>query len=115
MPALLVDGDENFRRALAVALRLEGLSVLEAASVEEAGAALAVPGAIEAAVVDLLLPGARPLLGRLPAGLRLVACSPHRESFAGLPAAVETLQKPFGPATLIALLAPRSNGSASRK
>lgn len=107
---LLVDDDANFRRALAIALRLDGLTVTEATTAAEARVALA-SDRFTAVLVDLLLQDgeAHALLEHLchdsPARLA-IACSPHPEALAAaeerIPG-VARLRKPF-PATVLRLL-----------
>lgn len=108
---LLVDDDANFRRALAVALRLEGHQVTEACSLDEASQALST-GAFSAVLVDLLLSlsegvavGEGPWR-RLTDRLTIV-CSPHPEALSAartrLPTALQ-LQKPFSPSALTRLV-----------
>src|SRR5262249_33280929 len=58
---LLVDEDSNFRRALAISLRLEGVNVVECCDADSARSQLATAG-VAAALVDLLLPGSHELL-----------------------------------------------------
>ena len=53
---LIVDDEENQRRALAIALRLEGFEVQEAADGEAALVRLG-ETAVEVALVDLMMPG----------------------------------------------------------
>lgn len=106
MPTLLLDGDENFRRTLAVALRLEGVNAREAADVDQASALMSAL-TFRAVVVDLLVPGARGLVARLAASgeVRLLVCSTHRESFDGVPAGAARLEKPFTAEQLLARIA----------
>ena len=54
---LIVDDEENQRRALAIGLRLEGFDVVLAASGAEALRLLAVPPAVDVAMIDLMMPG----------------------------------------------------------
>lgn len=65
MPSfLLIDGDRNFREALAIALRLEGCQVASAGSAADGRAAL--DGTrYDLCVVDLHLAGAEALVGEV--------------------------------------------------
>ncbi len=106
---LLVDGDKNFGRALAVALRLDGVEVATAATVDEALGLLS-PGAFDACVVDCLLPGADELFSRLAreTGIRVFATAAHLEILGGAVRRhplVAPIPKPFGVADLRARLA----------
>jgi len=116
---LLVDDDANFRRALAIALRLDGLEVGEATTAAEARDVLA-EGRFTAVLVDLLLQDgeAHGLLEQLclesPARLA-IACSPHPEALAAakerIPG-VAPLRKPFPAALLRALVETRARSEA---
>ncbi|HET9599389.1 MAG TPA: response regulator, partial [Anaeromyxobacteraceae bacterium] len=101
---LLVDGDRNFREALAIALRLDGAVVATAASVRDALRLLA--GAAFALVaVDGLLPGADELVQALARSEAcVVVTGPHPELLARAAArhGVPTLEKPFGASALAA-------------
>lgn len=98
---LLVDSDTNFRRALAIGLRLERFVVEEAGSLLEARRRLTA-FSFSHAVVDLLLPGgdglelAASILARCDCGV--VITSAHPEAFRAaelrVPAALQ-LEKPF--------------------
>jgi DNA-binding response OmpR family regulator len=104
---LLVDGDRNFGQAMAIALRLDGLSATAVASVEEATSLL--PGPYGTCVVDCLLPGADDLIGQLESGggIRVVATGVHPEIVGGAARrhpTVATLLKPFEAAELRARL-----------
>ena len=105
---LLVDGDRNFGKALAIALRLDGLSVATADSVEAALARLA-DGAFRIVVVDCLLPGVDALFSRLSeAGVRVVATGTYPELVLGTARrypGVIPIDKPFCAADLAAQLA----------
>jgi DNA-binding response OmpR family regulator len=78
---LIVDDEENHRKSLAIGLRLDGWSVLEA---EEGEAALRVLDAneVDMAIVDLMMPGinglelARRIRFRHP-GIRVVLTSAY--------------------------------------
>ncbi len=104
---LLVDSDRNFGRALAVALRLDGLQVIIAESVEAALANL-MSEQFGIAVVDCLVPGADALLERLAAcGVRVVATGTYPELLLGAARrhpGVSTIEKPFGASDLTAHL-----------
>ncbi len=54
---LIVDDEENQRRALAIGLRLDGFEVVLAASGAEALRLLALPPTADVAMVDLMMPG----------------------------------------------------------
>jgi DNA-binding NtrC family response regulator len=105
---LLIDADANFRRALRVALSLEGVAVGEAVTLDEARAALQ-QRRWDCAVVDLLLPcGEGPRAVELVEsgdGVGLVACSSHPEVLAPLARRAVVLEKPFSPAVLLAAVA----------
>lgn len=109
---LLVDSDTNFRRALAIGLRLEHYAVEEAGSLVEARRRLAARS-FDFAVVDLLLPGGDGL--DLAASVlessdcKVMISSAHQEAFqaAGhrVPLALQ-LEKPFSVDQLLRLLDP---------
>ncbi len=104
---LLIDADANFRRALRVALALEGVIVGEAIGLEEARAALR-ERRWDCAVVDLLLPcgeGPRALELVESCSVGAVACSAHAEMLAPLAKRAVVLEKPFSPALLLASVA----------
>jgi len=105
-PFLIVDGDRNFREALAIALRLDGFDVRVAASVKDAQRALAILP-FTMVLVDSLLRGADEFLGQLAASAcaLIVATGPHRELLdrAATRHRVRTLEKPFWAADLVAL------------
>jgi len=105
---LLIDADANFRRALRVALSLEGVAVGEAATLEEAHCAMQ-QRRWDCAVVDLLLPcgeGPRVVeLVRSRGAPGLIACSAHVELLAPLEGRAILLEKPFSPASLLACAA----------
>jgi len=95
---LIVDGDRNFGQAVAIALRLDGIAVTTASSVEEAASLL--PGAFCTYVVDCMLPDADSLIGRLASerNVRVVATGVHPEllgSTGRRHPGVGMLQKPF--------------------
>jgi DNA-binding NtrC family response regulator len=110
---LLVDGDRNFRSALAIALRLDGVEVAAADSAD--ALRLTPTDAFDLVVVDSLLPDADTLLARAAElGLRAVATGPHPELLARAARRhrVPTLEKPFSAGALLAICgeaaAPRS-------
>jgi DNA-binding NtrC family response regulator len=101
---LLADGDRNFRRALEIALRLEGADVAAADSAAEAQALLA-HTSFDLVAVDTLLAGADRLLElTTSAGLLTVAVGPYPELLerATRLYRVPTLEKPFAAAALLA-------------
>ena len=107
---LLVDDDDCFRRALAIALRLDGFRVLEAATAHEALRHLQ-SEPVSLAVVDMLLGGEHgddvlELTTRHRPDARLVSISGHPEmpSRAALAGQAIHLEKPIVPSTIIALL-----------
>ena len=98
-PLLLVDGDRNFRQALAIALKLEGIDVASCGSADEALDWLAL-SQFRLCVVDCLAPGADRLLDELHgAAMGVIATCTYPEL---LSRAVRrhprfgTLPKPFG-------------------
>ncbi len=100
---LIVDGDRNFGQTVAIALRLDGIAVTTASSVEEAASLL--PGHFCTFVVDCLLPDADGLIARRASqgNVRVVATGVHPEllgSTARRHPGVGLLQKPFGAAEL---------------
>ena len=108
---LLVDDDVPFRRSLAISLRLDGISVLEAATREEALERLAEAPVTLAMVNQHLAAGQGEVLmeeiARLSPATQIVAvsCQP------GLPCAMVSsgralqMEKPVDPSTLLQLLA----------
>jgi DNA-binding NtrC family response regulator len=101
---LLADGDRNFRRALEIALRLEGAEVATADSAAEA-LVLLHRVSFDLVVVDTLLADADRLLElTTAAGLLTVAVGPHAELLvrAARLHHVPTLEKPFDAAALLA-------------
>jgi DNA-binding NtrC family response regulator len=108
-PLLLVDGDRNFGRALAIALQLDGIPVVTSPDVEDALRCLD-REAFGACLVDCFLPGADALFSCLArqAGVRVFATGTHPELLASAARRhpwVTTLQKPFTPAAVAARLA----------
>lgn len=94
---LLVDADTNHRRALRVALHLEGVHVGEAESLAEAQRAVT-EGAWNCVVVDLLLPlaeGRRALELLRESGVTVIGCSAHPELLAMAAREMEVLAKPL--------------------
>lgn len=104
MAYLLVDADRNFREALAIALRLEGLTVLTASGSLEA-LSLLERGGVRCCVVDWCVENSDELLdAALRAGVRTVLTGVHASlvaSTARRHARVEPLPKPFGAEALI--------------
>lgn len=79
---LLVDGDKNFREALAIGLRLDGHLAIATGDVDEACDRLRAVH-FDCCLVDAHLPGADALLEIASgAGLRTVATSPHADLLA---------------------------------
>ncbi|WP_373049491.1 response regulator [Vulgatibacter sp.] len=112
---LLVDADANFRRALRIALTLDGVAVGEAATLDEARAALQ-QQRWDCALVDLLLPcgeGASVLeLLEQVSNLGVVVCSAHAELLASHVGRHVVLEKPFSPQALLGTVG-RILGSAA--
>ncbi len=108
-PLLLVDGDHNFRQALAIALRLDGHQVADAGSVEAARRELA-GGEFAWSVVDLRLPGAAELVAELVssrAGVIATAVDPDLlAEILGKHPENAALEKPFRVEDLRVLLGP---------
>jgi DNA-binding NtrC family response regulator len=76
---LIVDGDRNFREALAIALRLDGHAVSSAAVADAALARIA-EGRLDCCVVDAHLLGADAVLdAAAAAGARTVVTGPHED------------------------------------
>jgi DNA-binding NtrC family response regulator len=102
---LLVDGDRNFREALAIALRLDGHAVIGAATAEDALARLErEAGALDCCLVDAHLWDSDAVLDAAArAGVRTIVTGPHAELLEHAtrrhPRA-EPLAKPFGAAAL---------------
>jgi DNA-binding response OmpR family regulator len=108
-PLLLVDGDRNFGRALAIALELDGIPVVTSPDVEDALQRLA-REPFGACLVDCFLPGADALLSCLSwrSGIRVVATGTYPEVLAGAARRypwVTTLQKPFAPSAVSSRIA----------
>jgi len=82
---LIVDDEENQRRALSIGLRLDGFDVLVAASGAEALRLLAGPPSIDLALIDLMMPGLNGLelarqIRRSHPGVRVVLSSAYHLS-----------------------------------
>lgn len=82
---LIVDDEENQRRALAIGLRLEGFDVVLAASGAEALRLLALPPTVDVAMIDLMMPGLNGLevarqINRDHPGVRIVLSSAYHLS-----------------------------------
>ncbi len=76
---LIVDGDRNFREALAIALRLDGHAVCCAAGADDALARIA-EGPLDCCVVDAHLLGSDDVLdAAAAAGVRTVLTGPHED------------------------------------
>jgi DNA-binding NtrC family response regulator len=95
---LIVDGDRNFRDALAIALRLDGHLAMSTGDTEDARAQLAV-GWFDCCVADAHLPGADALLEiAAAAGLCAIATGPYPDLLAAAASRhprAEALAKPF--------------------
>jgi DNA-binding response OmpR family regulator len=105
---LLLDNDANFRRALAIALRLDGMTVFEAEDPQEAEKLLE-SQTFDAVVLHLHVPGPHlDFIARLRARLpdcRVVVCNAHQEILDAARAAgfgpVLELRRPFGAKELL--------------
>lgn len=108
MRFLLLDNDANFRRALAIALRLDGMTVFEAEDPQEAEKLLE-SQTFDAVVLHLHVPGPHlDFIARLRARLpdcRVVVCNAHQEILDAARAAgfgpVLELRRPFGAKELL--------------
>ena len=102
---LLVDGDRNFRDALAIALRLDGHLAVTTGEVDEAAQRLRVLR-FDCCLVDAHLPGADALLEvAARTGTRAIATSPHPDLLAAAAArhpSAEAMAKPFRASDLVA-------------
>jgi DNA-binding response OmpR family regulator len=104
---LLIDGDRNFREALAIALRLDGCEVASATSAGD-GLALLQGGGFDLCLVDLNVGGVEGLLAsaaRHPT--RVLVTGPYSElleSAARRHPPSQALRKPFSAADLLARL-----------
>jgi CheY-like chemotaxis protein len=109
---LLIDGDRNFREALAIALRLDGCAVTSAADGTEA-LPLLQGGAFDLCLVDLNVRGVEALLGAASALRTLVLVTgPYSELLEAAARRfppVRALPKPFAAADLLSRL-PRLAG-----
>ncbi len=110
-PLLLIDGDRNFRQALAIALKLDGYEVLATDSVDGPLADLSRAG-YRCCIVDARLAGASTIVDRLAeAGACVVVTAFDPDLLAnilGRHPGIVTLEKPFRVEDLRALLAPQS-------
>jgi CheY-like chemotaxis protein len=82
---LVVDDEENQRRALSIGLKLDGFDVVMAASAAEALRVLSTPPAVELALIDLMMPGLNGLelarqIRRLYPAVRVVLSSAYHLS-----------------------------------
>ncbi|HSD19108.1 MAG TPA: hypothetical protein VLC54_03665 [Anaeromyxobacter sp.] len=76
---LIVDGDRNFREALAIALRLDGHAAASAGGADDALARIG-EGRLDCCVVDAHLLGADAVLeAATAAGVRTVVTGPHED------------------------------------
>jgi DNA-binding NtrC family response regulator len=117
MSFLIVDGDRNFREALAIALRLDGRQVTTARTAPEALSVLD-RGGIRCCVVDWGVEGADELLeAATRCCARTVLTGVHPTlvaSTARRHERVETLTKPFGAEALVSPASPSRTPSHSR-
>jgi DNA-binding response OmpR family regulator len=108
MPAvLLIDSDDNHRRSVAIALRLEGLEVVEASGSEDAIRAAAARR-FDVVVLDLMLPGDPEAIIAASGARRVIATGPYPELERRLgknERSVSFIPKPFTVAALQLLLA----------
>ncbi len=104
---LLIDGDRNFREALAIALRLDGCAVTASGGDGEA-LGLLERGGFDLCLVDLNVSGVDGLLGAATASRTpVLVTGPHSELLdvaARRYPPVEALPKPFAAADLLARL-----------
>jgi DNA-binding NtrC family response regulator len=102
---LLVDGDRNFREALAIGLRLDGHLAIATGDVDEACDRIRTLH-FDCCLVDAHLTGADALLEiAAGAGLRAIATSPHADllaAAAGRHPRAGALAKPFRSDDLVA-------------
>jgi DNA-binding NtrC family response regulator len=114
MAYLIVDADRNFREALAIALRLEGYTVLTASGPIEA-LPLLERGGVRCCVVDWCVEGTDELLeAATRASARTVLTGVHPAlvaSTARRHARVEALPKPFGAEALLVRAAGAREGA----
>jgi DNA-binding response OmpR family regulator len=111
---LLIDGDRNFREALAIALRLDGCAVVASGAAAEA-APLLERGGFDLCLVDLNVDGVEGLLASAavrPTPLLVTGPYPElAEAAACRHPPAQALPKPFAAADLLARLAA---GAAAR-
>ncbi len=104
---LLLDGDRNFREALAIALRLDGCAVVASPGAPEILALLA-GDVFDLCLVDLGVKDAESLLASAPARhTRMLVTGQHPElveAMARRYPPVGALPKPFGTAEVLARL-----------
>jgi DNA-binding NtrC family response regulator len=102
---LIVDGDRNFRDALAIGLKLDGHLAVATGDVDEACERLRAVR-FDCCAVDAHLPGADALLEIASGiGLRAIATSPHADLLLAAAARhphADALPKPFRAADLVA-------------
>jgi DNA-binding NtrC family response regulator len=102
---LIVDGDRNFRDALAIALRLDGHPAVTTEDVERARELLH-SARFDCCLVDAHLPGADALLEvAADAGIQAIATSPHPdllEAAASRHPRAAAMAKPFQSPDLVA-------------
>ena len=102
---LIVDGDRNFRDALAIGLRLDGHLAIGTGDVDEACERLRAVR-FDCCLVDAHLPGADALLEIASgAGMRAIATSPHADLLRAAAARhphADALPKPFRATDLVA-------------
>jgi DNA-binding response OmpR family regulator len=105
---LLIDGDRNFREALAIALRLDGCAATCAATADE-GLGPLQRGGFDLCLVDLNVTGAETLLAAAAGGATpVLVTGPYLElldSAALRHPPIGALAKPFTAAELLARLA----------
>ena len=101
---LIVDGDRNFRDALAIGLRLDGHLAIPTGDVDEACERLRAVR-FDCCLVDAHLPGADALLEiAAGAGMQALATSPYPEllqAAASRHPRAEAIAKPFGSKDLL--------------
>ena len=102
---LIVDGDRNFRDALAIGLRLDGHPAVSTGDVEQASELLR-SARFDCCLVDAHLPGAEALLEvAADAGVHAIAASPHPdllEAAASRHPRAAAMVKPFQSMDLVA-------------
>ena len=111
---LIVDGDRNFRDALAISLRLDGHLAIATGESDEACERLRAIR-FDCCLVDAHLSGADVLLEIASgAGLRAIATSPHMDLLRAAAARhphADALAKPFGAADLVARAESRASAA----